>query len=183
MARIRWNGVARTIPPSRNLCNRLQLLRFASKAAGLRRLRPALQVNWPASIRSLQFADGPLGALADGGVEIWCLLEIAQALGGVGITPLGELIDERDLHERRLLLQECVADTFANLWLTGVAAEGVEGGQADVDAAVVAQRVQQGRLNLRIEMRFEAAPAHALQAFAGGLLLQHGERDELAHVG
>ncbi len=32
-------------------------------------------------------------------------------------------------------------------------------------------------------MRFEAAPAHALQAFAGGLLLQHRERDQLAHAG
>ena len=74
-------------------------------------------------------------------------------------------------------------DAFANLRLAGVTAECIERGQTDVDAVVVAQRVQQGRLHLRIEMSFAAAPAHALQALAGGLLLQHRERDELAHVG
>ncbi len=38
-------------------------------------------------------------------------------------------------------------------------------------------------LHLRVEMIFASAPAHALQALAGGLLLEHRERDELAHAG
>src|ERR1700722_1791186 len=36
---------------------------------------------------------------------------------------------------------------------------------------------------MRVEMIFAIAPADALQALAGGLLLKHGERDELTHAG
>ena len=67
--------------------------------------------------------------------------------------------------------------------LARVAAERVERGEANVDAAVAAERAHQRGLHLRIEMILAVAPADALQAFAGGLLLEHGERDELAHAG
>src|SRR5271170_5445420 len=91
----------------------------------------------------LQFADSPLRALADGGVEIWGLLKIAEPLGRIGIVPFREQIDQRDLDEGRLLLLEGVHHALANLRLAGVTAESVERGQTHIDAAVKAQGAQQ----------------------------------------
>jgi hypothetical protein len=55
--------------------------------------------------------------------------------------------------------------------------------EANVNTSVRAQRTHKGCLHLGIEMIFASAPAHALQALAGGLLLEHRESDELAHAG
>src|ERR1700687_1611452 len=66
---------------------------------------------------SIQLADGPVGALAHGGVEIGGLTKFFEMLRGLRIAPLDELVDERDLHERRLLLLQGVENAAAHLRL------------------------------------------------------------------
>src|SRR5260370_879286 len=117
-----------------------------------------------------------------GGIEIAGLAKFFEMLRGLRIAPLDQLIDQRHLHERRLLLLQGVHHAAAHLRLRGVADEGVERGKAHVNAGVVAQGVLQRGENLRIETIFAAGPRDAFEALAGGLLLQHGQRDELAHA-
>ena len=116
-------------------------------------------------------------------IQIWRLPEFLQTLRRVGIAPFGELIDECDLDERRLLLLQRIEDIFADHRLRGMAAERVERGKTNVNAAVGTQSAEKSDLHLRIELRFARAPAHALQSLAGGLLLHHREGYELAHAG
>src|SRR5229473_6175645 len=132
---------------------------------------------------SIQLADGPVGALAHGGIEIGGLAKFFEMLRRMRIAPFHQLIDQRHLHERRLLLLQGVHHAAAHLRLRGVADEGVERGKAHVNAGVVAQGVLQRGENLRVETIFAAGPRDAFEALAGGLLLQHGQRDELAHAG
>ena len=122
-------------------------------------------------------------ARSHGGVQVWRLLKIAKALDRVRVAPLGKLIDQSHLDQRRLLRLQSVGDAVSDLRLARVAAEGVERREAHVHAPVVAQRMQQGAIGPADRVALRAAPADALQALAGGLLLEHRDHHQLAHVG
>src|SRR4029077_12265080 len=121
---------------------------------------------------SIQFADSPLRALLYRGIQIRRLLKISKPLRRVRIAPFRQEIDQRYLHQRRLLLLQRVQHAFVYLGLACVPAEGIERRQPHVHASVDAQRIQQRRPHLRIEVLFLLAPAPSLQTFARGLLLQ-----------
>src|SRR6185437_13225851 len=111
---------------------------------------------------SIQFADGPFRALLHCGIQIRCLLKIAQPLRGVRIAPFRQEVDQRHLHQWRLLLLQRVQDPFVNLRLACVPAERIERRQPHVHASVETKRMQQRSHHLRIEVRFPLAPAHSL---------------------
>src|SRR6266446_3745706 len=47
---------------------------------------------------SVQLADGPVGALAHGGIKIWRLAKLLQMRRGFAVAPFHQLIDQRNLH-------------------------------------------------------------------------------------
>ena len=54
-------------------------------------------------VSSIQFADGPIGVLAHGGIEILGLTKFFQMWLGFTVMPFHQLIDQRHLNQRRLL--------------------------------------------------------------------------------
>src|SRR5216684_6245898 len=66
---------------------------------------------------SIQLADGPVGALAHGGIKIWRLAKFLQMRRGFTVAPFHQLIDQRNLHQRRLLLLQRIDDGAADLRL------------------------------------------------------------------
>src|SRR5690348_16454575 len=131
---------------------------------------------------SIQLAQRPVRALLYLGIQIRRLREIAQAHRGIRIAPFQKLVDQRHLHQRRLLLLKRVHHSLAHLWLRRVTAERIQRRQSHVHAPVVAQRMHQRGKHLRIELILPPAVAHSLQPLARGLLLQHREHHELPHV-
>src|SRR5882762_3681899 len=111
---------------------------------------------------SIQLADGPVGALAHGGIKIWRLAKFLQVRRGFAVAPFHQLIDQRHLYQRRLLLLQRINDGAADLRLrVGATPEGVERGEAHVHAGVIAQSVNQRGENLRVEMLFATRPGNA----------------------
>src|ERR1700731_4260022 len=110
--------------------NRLQSVNTAEKRAF--RMVPS----------SIQFAFGPLGALAHGGVQGWCLLPLLEPMRGTAASPFEHKIDQGHLHERRLVLLQRVQNSLEHLGLPAVAAESIERRQAHVDTRVVTQGVK-----------------------------------------
>src|SRR6266849_401362 len=132
---------------------------------------------------SIQLADRPVRPLAHRRIQVWRLPQFLKPRSRLRIAPFHQLIDQRNLHQRRLLLLQSVHYRFLHLRLPGVPAQRIQRRQPYVHALVVPQRMHQRRKHLRIELPLAPRPRHALQPFARRLLLQHRQRHHLPHVG
>src|SRR5215472_18363205 len=96
-------------------------------------------------LSSIQLADSPVGALAHGGIQIWGLAKSFKMRGGFAVMPLHQLVNQRYLHQRRLLVLQSIRHAGADLRLPSVTAERIERRQTNIHAWVVAQGVQERR--------------------------------------
>jgi hypothetical protein len=116
---------------------------------------------------SIQFAFGPLDALAHGGIQVRPLLKLLEPMRGIAVSPFEHEIDQGHLYERRLVLLQRVQNSLMHLGLPAVAAESIECRQAHIDTRVITQSVKESRKHLWIELLFAGAPSDALEPCAG----------------
>src|SRR5205809_1133629 len=75
---------------------------------------------------SIQFAFGPLDALAHRGIQVRCLLQFLEPMRRIAVSPFEHEIDQGHLHERRLVLLQRVQNSLVHLTLSSVSAESIE---------------------------------------------------------
>src|ERR1700738_1101821 len=92
---------------------------------------------------SIQPADCPVSSLLHRRIQIWQLPQLLQPRSRLRIAPFHQLIDQRNLHQRRLLLLQSVDNGLLDLRLTDMPAQRIQRRQPHIHALVVPQCVPQ----------------------------------------
>jgi hypothetical protein len=120
--------------------------------------------------------------LANVGIETWAVAKGLQTEADGGVLAADEEVDDGDLDERGVVGFEHLEDGIADGWREGVAAEGVGGGEANIDAGIGAEGAGEGVDDIGIGAVESGAIADAAEAFAGRLLIEERERYNFAKV-